>query len=56
MGRADPNSMTTETVNPANQFDATYPGTRYGKGGTSPSAAAGDHSNDCKVVETSPGV
>lgn len=57
MGRADPNSMTTETVNPASQeHDATYPGTRYGKGGTSPSAAAGDSSEKCKIVDTTPGV
>lgn len=57
MGRADPNSMTTETVNPASQeHGATYPGTRYGKGGTSPSAAAGDSSEECKIVDTTPGV
>lgn len=56
MGRADPNSQTTETVNPGSQsHDPTYPGTRYGKGGTSPSAGV-DSSNECKVVEASPGV
>jgi hypothetical protein len=49
--------MTTETVDPQSQnSDATYPGTRYGKGGTSPSAAAGDHSEECKVVDQTPGV
>lgn len=55
MGRADPNSQTTETVNPGAQgHNPTYPGTRYGKGGNHP--GQGDHSNDCKVVEASPGV
>lgn len=58
MGRADPNSMEPRTfVNPGSQpHDPTYPGTRYGKGGTSPSAESGDNSNECKVVEASPGV
>lgn len=57
MGRADPNSETTETVNPGSQpHDPTYPGTRYGKGGTSPSAAAGSAAEETKVVDQSPGV
>lgn len=55
MGRADPNSEVSETASPASEnSQATYPGTRYGKGGTHP--GTGDHSNDCKVVEASPGV
>lgn len=58
MGRADPNSQEPRTtVVPASQgHDPTYPGTRYGKGGTSPSAASGDNSEACKVVDQSPGV
>lgn len=57
MGRADPNSQEPRsTVVPGSSPGATYPGSRYGKGGASPSADAGDASEACKVVDASPGV
>lgn len=57
MGRADPNSEEPRTTMvPGSSPGATYPGTRYGKDGTSPSAAAGDSSEMTKVVDQEPGV
>lgn len=42
---ATPNRETSETVNPAGQNGkASYPGTRYGKGGNHP--GQGDHSSE----------
>lgn len=42
---AAPNSECTETANPADKnSEASYPGTRYGKGGNHP--GQGDHSEE----------
>lgn len=55
MGRADPNSEVTQNVTPDNQNPtATYPGTRFGKGGHAPGQS--DCSTETIISSSSPGV
>jgi hypothetical protein len=53
---ATPNSEVSETVTPGEQnATTTYPGSRYGKGGSSPAGNQND-SEETKIVSASPGV
>lgn len=54
MGRADPNSEVTTKVSPDScNPQATYPGTRYGKGGTAPGQS--DASTETIISSSSAG-